>query len=291
MKRITVGIDASRNRSGGAIAYLIGILSEVNPLDYNVKEVHLWAPDNLLSQLGDHKWLFKHSSKELQQSIIKQTTLTSENGSHSKYFTEKTDLKNHKSKINKNENSPLKKISSSKDRANSYLTKNEPTLQGLSKKEQAPTKGKKFFVQVGAFSIKNNAEKVVKSLNSIGIKAKIYTQNIKIIKHQVFSENFTNKDNAISSVSNFKSLGITPSIKKSGTTYNLSLGLFNREQEANRFIKKLKKSGHELNKKIIKIDRNVYTVLSKGLATKIKAQQVRKDITNHGFKNSFIRFQ
>jgi len=72
MKRITVGIDASRNRSGGAIAYLIGILSEVNPLDYNVKEVHLWAPDNLLSQLGDHKWLFKHSSKELQQSIIKQ---------------------------------------------------------------------------------------------------------------------------------------------------------------------------------------------------------------------------
>ncbi|MBT3514714.1 MAG: SPOR domain-containing protein [Nitrospina sp.] len=226
-----------------------------------------------------------------KQSIIKQTTLTSENGSHFKYFTEKTDLKNHKSKINKNKNSSLKKISSSKDRANSYLTKNEPTLQGLSKKEQAPTKGKKFFVQVGAFSIKNNAEKVVKSLNSIGIKAKIYTQNIKIIKHQVFSENFTNKDNAISSVSNFKSLGITPSIKKSGTTYNLSLGLFNREQEANRFIKKLKKSGHELNKKIIKIDRNVYTVLSKGLATKIKAQQVKKDITNHGFKNSFIRFQ
>jgi len=72
MRKLTVGIDASRNRSGGAIAYLMGILSEVNPLDYGLKEVHLWAPDNLLNKLEDYKWLTKHSSKELQQSIIKQ---------------------------------------------------------------------------------------------------------------------------------------------------------------------------------------------------------------------------
>ena len=51
MRRLTVGIDASRNRSGGAKAYLIGILSEVNPLDYGIKEVHLWAPDSLLNEL------------------------------------------------------------------------------------------------------------------------------------------------------------------------------------------------------------------------------------------------
>ena len=72
MRRIIVGIDASRNRSGGAKAYLIGILSELNPLDYDIKEVHLWAPDSLLNKLENYKWLIKHSSKELQQSIIKQ---------------------------------------------------------------------------------------------------------------------------------------------------------------------------------------------------------------------------
>ncbi len=72
MSRIIVGIDASRNRSGGAKAYLIGILSEVNPLDYGIKEVHLWAPDSLLNKIENYKWLIKHSSKELQQPIIKQ---------------------------------------------------------------------------------------------------------------------------------------------------------------------------------------------------------------------------
>ena len=60
MRRLTVGIDASRNRSGGAKAYLMGILSEVNLLDYGIKEVHLWAPDSLLNELENHSWLIKH---------------------------------------------------------------------------------------------------------------------------------------------------------------------------------------------------------------------------------------
>jgi len=72
MRRITVGIDASRNRSGGAKAHLLGILSEVNPLNYGIKEVHLWAPDSLLNELENHSWLIKHSPKGLQQSLIKQ---------------------------------------------------------------------------------------------------------------------------------------------------------------------------------------------------------------------------
>ena len=72
MRRLTVGIDASRNRSGGAKAHLLGILSEVNPLNYGIKEVHLWAPDSLLNELENHSWLIKHSPKELQQSLIKQ---------------------------------------------------------------------------------------------------------------------------------------------------------------------------------------------------------------------------
>ena len=72
MRKLIVGIDASRNRSGGAKAYLLGILSELNPFYYGVKEVHIWAPDSLLNELENYRWLIKHSSKELQQSIIKQ---------------------------------------------------------------------------------------------------------------------------------------------------------------------------------------------------------------------------
>jgi glycosyltransferase involved in cell wall biosynthesis len=72
LRKLIVGIDASRNRSGGAEAYLIGILSELNPIDFGINEIHLWAPDTLLNKLENYKWLTKHSSKELQQSLIKQ---------------------------------------------------------------------------------------------------------------------------------------------------------------------------------------------------------------------------
>ena len=72
MLELTVGIDASRNRSGGAKAYLLGILSEINPSEYGIKKVHLWAPDQLLIEIEDYKWLIKHSVKELQQSLTMQ---------------------------------------------------------------------------------------------------------------------------------------------------------------------------------------------------------------------------
>jgi len=72
VRRLIVGVDASRNRSGGSEAYLIGILSAVNPLDFGIKVVHLWAPESLLNKLEDYKWLIKHSPKELRQSLIKQ---------------------------------------------------------------------------------------------------------------------------------------------------------------------------------------------------------------------------
>jgi glycosyltransferase involved in cell wall biosynthesis len=72
VRRLVVGVDASRNRSGGAEAHLIGILSELNPLDFDIKEIHLWAPESLINKIEDKKWLTKHSPKEIQQSLIKQ---------------------------------------------------------------------------------------------------------------------------------------------------------------------------------------------------------------------------
>lgn len=67
-----VGIDASRNRSGGAKAHLIGILTESNPLRHGIREVHLWAFRSLLDAIPDHPWLVKHSPKELEQTLPKQ---------------------------------------------------------------------------------------------------------------------------------------------------------------------------------------------------------------------------
>ena len=40
---LVVGIDASRNRSGGAKAHLLGIIKDSNPRAHGIEEVHVWS--------------------------------------------------------------------------------------------------------------------------------------------------------------------------------------------------------------------------------------------------------
>jgi glycosyltransferase involved in cell wall biosynthesis len=67
-----LAIDASRNRSGGAKAHLIGVLSNCSPEKYGIREIHVWAFRSLLDQLPDQPWLIKHNPIALECSLIKQ---------------------------------------------------------------------------------------------------------------------------------------------------------------------------------------------------------------------------
>ncbi|MFZ5875385.1 MAG: glycosyltransferase family 4 protein [Nitrospirota bacterium] len=69
---MVVGIDASRNRSGGAKAYLLGMLRDGNPLAHGIRKVHVWAYQELLDALPDASWLIKHNPPELERSLIHQ---------------------------------------------------------------------------------------------------------------------------------------------------------------------------------------------------------------------------
>ena len=72
MRGITVGIDASRNRSGGAKAHLLGILGATDPREHGIDIVHVWSYDALLQALPAKPWLIKHSPRELNQSLFHQ---------------------------------------------------------------------------------------------------------------------------------------------------------------------------------------------------------------------------
>ena len=67
-----LGIDASRNRSGGAIAYLQGILKVYSESDNNITQIHIWAYDRLLDQLPNTHKIIKHRSKYFEKSILHQ---------------------------------------------------------------------------------------------------------------------------------------------------------------------------------------------------------------------------
>ncbi len=66
-----VGIDASRNRSGGARAHLLGILSSFDE-GLGIKTVHVWAYKSLLDVLPDRPWLVKHHHLFLERSLAYQ---------------------------------------------------------------------------------------------------------------------------------------------------------------------------------------------------------------------------
>lgn len=63
---LVVGIDASRNRSGGAKAHLIGILSEGDPLKHGIRAIHVWSFKPLLDSIPVRPWLVKHNPIELE---------------------------------------------------------------------------------------------------------------------------------------------------------------------------------------------------------------------------------
>lgn len=69
---IVVGIDASRNRSGGAIRHLVGILGAGDPREQGISRVHVWAYRKLLDALPDVPWLVKHCPAELAGSLFTQ---------------------------------------------------------------------------------------------------------------------------------------------------------------------------------------------------------------------------
>jgi glycosyltransferase involved in cell wall biosynthesis len=71
-RRFLVGVDATRNRSGGAIAHLRGLLDKSNPTIHGIHKVHLWAYDELLNAVGDKDWLIKHRVAATNSSIIVQ---------------------------------------------------------------------------------------------------------------------------------------------------------------------------------------------------------------------------
>lgn len=67
-----LGINACRARSGGAIAHLVGMLREVDPTEFGIRDVHVWSYRRLLAALPEAPWLVKDHPPELERSLLHQ---------------------------------------------------------------------------------------------------------------------------------------------------------------------------------------------------------------------------
>ena len=224
-------------------------------------------------------------------SISKKASGTPKNEFPLKPSADKTESTDHQLTTIKNKK-PVsdQTIRSGENKITRFIKKQSITDQPPLEKKTTATQSKEFFIQIGAFFIKDNATKLVKKLKSTGAKAEIHIRNVKSTQHQVSTGNYTQKDHAASSSTKIKALGFNPTIKKNGPAYILELGLFTKKKDTTILAKKLKNIQLNLNQKIVTINQKVYIVRSKGIATESKARQTRKSLINHGFKNSFIQF-
>ncbi len=69
---LNLGINASRARSGGAIAHLVGVLQEAKPQDFGIGQIHVWSYSKLLAELPSRPWLIKHTPSELEGPLFRQ---------------------------------------------------------------------------------------------------------------------------------------------------------------------------------------------------------------------------
>ena len=140
----------------------------------------------------------------------KQAPTTSKNEFPLKPSAEKTESTDYQPITDKNKKTLADQaIQSREDKFTPSINK-----QSILEKNSMPAQSKEFFVQIGAFFIKDNATKLVKKLNSKGLKAKIHIRSIKSTEHQVSSENQTQKDHAASSSTKIKDHRFYPTIKK-----------------------------------------------------------------------------
>lgn len=72
--KLNIGIEASRNKSGGARAHIIGIIRSFddNLLREKINKVHVWSYTELLNILPNKDWLIKHNVKESEKPILQQ---------------------------------------------------------------------------------------------------------------------------------------------------------------------------------------------------------------------------
>ena len=62
MSDLRVAVDASRVRSGGGVAHLVGILDIDEPAIFGIKEIHVWALVDQASSARDRNELAQTSS-------------------------------------------------------------------------------------------------------------------------------------------------------------------------------------------------------------------------------------
>lgn len=147
-----------------------------------------------------------------------------------------------------------------------------------------------FFIQVGAFSVKTNADRVIKKLMSGGFSPLVQTRTTRSSMHVVFIGGFADKESPQNMITELKSKGLTPTLKKNDNgSYSIILGKERSKERAEALKQELTKQGIFTSLKQMKIDMRMFIVRVEGFENNTNALRGQKKLADMGYKGTLIR--
>lgn len=167
----------------------------------------------------------------------------------------------------------------------------KPSRKPVTQKSDQPELQKGYWVQVGAFSLKSNADEFAKTLKTKGLNPSIQSRPTKRLMNIVFVGDYKDKKTAREPFKELKQAGFEPYLKENGkNSYTFVLGKFKTENQAVKLQDQLSLKGFLPGVKRSKVEATNYVVQLGTFRTKEEAQSKQEKIEQLGYKKAFIRF-
>ena len=147
-----------------------------------------------------------------------------------------------------------------------------------------------FFIQVGAFSVKTNADRAIKKLMSGGFSPLVQTRTTRSSMYAVFIGGFGDKKSPQNMITELRNKGLAPKLKKnSNGSYSIILGKQKSKEKAEALKQKFAQQGIFTSLKQMKIDMRMFIVRVGGFENSTTALKGQKKLENLGYKGTLIR--
>lgn len=148
-----------------------------------------------------------------------------------------------------------------------------------------------YFVQVGAFSVKSNADRMVKKLQTAGLPVQTSIMEGNVSKFKLVIGGFTSPDSGRFLLNELKGKGYSPQlVPEQGGGYSIVVSQTDSPAKAESMKDKLGKEGIFTEiRKDVQGTRPIYVVRVGGFATQELAFKYKKEIAQLGYPKTLIR--
>lgn len=148
----------------------------------------------------------------------------------------------------------------------------------------------RFFVQVGAFGVKKNAEKLLKQLKDKGFSPAIQTRSQKFNRYVITVGNFRSSKASETTIKELASKGFNASLyKNTDKTFSLNIGQFKALVDAQKLQDRLSLKGFLSESRKADVPVKTYIVQMGVFPSREKALLNQEKLNRAGYPKSFLR--